>query len=233
MGKEALRHPSGGDVTKPKSSKKPADDSAKKGRTLQIHPEPGKSLEAQAAEFAARGIVPMASVLTMYSKDTYSDEVSLTDAYGELMRLSDASTTGDLAHVERLLSAQLLALNSIFAGLAHRSKTNSQAGYLDAADTYMRLALRAQAQCRQTAQTLFEMKNPHPVAFVRQANINNGGQQQVNNGIPPTREESDPEKTELLEASDGEWMDPGTASAPSCADQVLAPVGAIDRTPND
>ncbi len=171
-------------MTKPKSDKRPADDPAKRGRTLQINAEPGKTQEAQVAEFTARGIVPMASVLTTYSKDTYSDEVSLTDAYRELMRLSDASTGGDLAHVERLLSAQLLALNSVFAGLAHRSKSNSQAGYLGAADTYMRLALRAQAQCRQTAQTLFEMKNPRPVAFVQQANISNGPQQ-VNNGVVP------------------------------------------------
>jgi len=30
------------------------------------------------------------------------------------------------------------------------------------------LALKAQAQCRATLQTLAEIKNPHPVAFVKQ-----------------------------------------------------------------
>lgn len=224
-------------MTKPKSDKKPADDSARRGRTLQIHAEPGKSQEALVAEFTARGIVPMASVLTTYSKDTYSDDVSLTDAYGELMRLADASTAGDLAHVERLLSAQMLALNSVFAGLAHRSKSNSQAGYLGAADTYMRLALRAQAQCRQTAQTLFEMKNPRPVAFVQQANISNGPQQ-VNNGLSPgnvtsTRagahaEKNDSAPSKLLEARDDERLDLGAPGSAGRASQDLAPMGALN-----
>ncbi len=36
----------------------------------------------------------------------------------------------------------------------------------------------------------------------------------------------------LLEASNGERMDPGTAGAPSSADQVLAPVETIYRTAN-
>ncbi|HEY6354943.1 MAG TPA: hypothetical protein VIY30_10675 [Burkholderiaceae bacterium] len=168
-----------------KSAAAPAATASSKANTLRIQGEPGKPHEQRVTELATRGILPMSSVLKTYSRDTYSDEISVTDAYRELERLSSAAATGDLAHLERLLAAQALALNSVFAGLAHRSKSNSQAGYLDAADTYMRLALRAQAQCRQTAQTLFEMKNPRPVAFVQQANINHGGQQQVNNGAAP------------------------------------------------
>lgn len=46
--------------------------------------------------------------------------------------------------------------------------------YLNATDTYLRLALKAQAQCRATLQTLAEIKNPRPVAFVKQANIAHG-----------------------------------------------------------
>jgi hypothetical protein len=45
--------------------------------------------------------------------------------------------------------------------------------YVDAADTYMRLALRAQSQCRATLETLAAIKNP-PVAFANQANIAHG-----------------------------------------------------------
>jgi len=43
------------------------------------------------------------------------------------------------------------------------------------------MALKAQNQCRMTLKTLATIKNPH-VEFARQANINNAGQQQVNNG---------------------------------------------------
>ena len=54
--------------------------------------------------------------------------------------------------------------------------------YLPAAETYLRLALKAQAQCRATVEALAEIKNPRPVAFVKQANIAQGPQQ-VNNRI--------------------------------------------------
>jgi hypothetical protein len=47
----------------------------------------------------------------------------------------------------------------------------------------MRLALKAQRQCRATIETLVMAKNPAPVTFVKQANVAHGPQQ-VNNGPP-------------------------------------------------
>jgi hypothetical protein len=44
-----------------------------------------------------------------------------------------------------------------------------QGQYLDAADKYMRLALKAQSQCRTTVEALGELKNLQPVAFIHQA----------------------------------------------------------------
>ena len=41
--------------------------------------------------------------------------------------------------------------------------------HLPAAETYMRLALKAQSQCRATLETLANIKNP-PTVFARQAN---------------------------------------------------------------
>jgi hypothetical protein len=52
--------------------------------------------------------------------------------------------------------------------------------YIKAADTYLRLALKAQSQCRATLETLATIKNP-PIVYARQANIANGPQQ-INNG---------------------------------------------------
>jgi hypothetical protein len=52
--------------------------------------------------------------------------------------------------------------------------------YVNAAETYMRLALKAQSQCRTTLETLAGIKNPASVTFVRQANVAHGPQQ-VNN----------------------------------------------------
>jgi len=91
---------------------------------------------------------------------------------------------GDLTRGESMLAAQAHTLDALFHALAERARRNMGEGcYIQAADTYMRLALRAQGQCRATWQTLAEMKSP-PTVFARQANITNGPQQ-VNNGAMP------------------------------------------------
>ena len=199
--------------------------------------EEGKSQSQQLAAFFTRGVVPVASLVTQYIKDVANDEVSLTDTFNELMQLSDASVGGDLAHAERLLSAQMMALNTIFTGLAHRARTNSVAGYLGAAETYTKLALRAQSQSRQTALALFEMKNPRPVAFVQQANFA-AGHQQVNNITPPanvrpsarTRAEQNSSAPNKLGMHDVEGMDTGTQGQTGRADQAFSAVGEVNRT---
>jgi len=79
------------------------------------------------------------------------------------------------------------------------------------------MALKAQNQGRMTLETLATIKNP-PVVFARQANINNGGQQQVNNGAQPMDSRapaanSEHEQTELLETGDGQRLDTRATSA--------------------
>jgi hypothetical protein len=106
---------------------------------------------------------------------------------------------------------------------------------------FMKMALKAQGQCRATLQTLGELKNPRPVAFVKQANIANGPQQ-VNNGsastpeAPPTAAAAvapavNPKTaaSELLEVQDGERLDFSATSKAGAGNSDLAPVGALDR----
>jgi hypothetical protein len=59
-------------------------------------------------------------------------------------------------------------------------------GWFSTSEAYMRMALKAQAQCRATVETLVTIKNP-PVVFARQANIAQGPQQ-VNNAMMPAGE---------------------------------------------
>jgi hypothetical protein len=101
-----------------------------------------------------------------------------------------------------MLMAQAAALNAIFTELARRAAVN-MGEYLQATETYLRLALKSQAQCRATLQTLAEIKNPHPVAFVKQANIANGPQQvnnrvQVGGDVPTRAEDLAAESNELM-----------------------------------
>jgi len=76
-----------------------------------------------------------------------------------------AVNKGDLSAAENMLQAQAIALDAIFAEMARRSAVN-MGEFLDATDRYIRLALKAQSQCRATVETLAVIKNP-PVVYAR------------------------------------------------------------------
>jgi len=129
--------------------------------------------------------------------------------------------------MEALLISEAIALNAMFANLVLRAQMN-MGEYLDAGDRYMRLALKAQSQCRATLETLATIKNP-PTVFAKQANIAHGPQQ-VNNGIPLARAgNSKSEPNKLLEAY-GERLDARTSDSAGASDQNLAPVGTVHRS---
>lgn len=157
-------------------------------------------------------VVHSATVIEAFSVTGKPDFFNLAT---ELRKAGDEVATGDMGNCERMLSAQAHALDTIFANLARRAAANMGEGYLQASDTYMRLALRAQAQCRATLETLATIKNP-PVVFAKQANIAHG-HQQVNNApvAPVAREQTENPQTELLEPplAKPEWMDARTLRA--------------------
>jgi hypothetical protein len=100
---------------------------------------------------------------------------------------------------------------------------------------FMRLALRAQSQCRATLETLATIKNP-PVVFARQANIANGPQQ-VNNGVPapasPAHEEKTIQSNELLTKDQrGATLDTRGTAATSGTDKAMATLGEVHRPGN-
>jgi hypothetical protein len=134
---------------------------------------------------------------------------------------------GSLGQAETILINQAAALQSLFARLVERGMgSESVPGF----EANMRMALRAQAQCRATLETLAEIKNP-PVVYARQANVTTGPQQ-VNNGLPtnpfPRARDSVPPPDKLLEEIDGQRLDTGATSAAGGADPHLAAVGAVD-----
>lgn len=150
-----------------------------KTRHLQVLRDPRKSEDRQFADLVSDGLASNASTAIRFVKQEHG-EVSLTHLVASLRDQGEAVNRGDLTAAERMLSAQAVALNAVFAEMARRAALN-MGEHLGATETYMRLALKAQSQSRATVETLAAIKNP-PVVFARQANINNGGQQQVNNG---------------------------------------------------
>lgn len=197
---------------------------------------------AAMARMAIRPSINAAAVMVTYTKPLGELDVgALADVLAADMKDLFA---GDLNRAEAMLFGQAHALQAIFMNLARRS-TNQE--YMKHTESYLRLALKAQSQCRATLETLAAIKNP-PVVFARQANINNGGQQQVNNGTVPQSAEvsgarafsgapgpagiSESPKGELLEASDGQWLDTRTAGTAGGADPHLATVGTVNRPAN-
>jgi hypothetical protein len=144
-----------------------------------------------------------------------------------LREQAKAANAGNLEQAEAMLMNQAMALQSLFVRLAERGMGCTEAGPFE---TNMRIALRAQSQCRATLETLAAIKNP-PMVIAKQANVTTGPQQ-VNNGVaavPSRAGETEIEQDKLLEASNGERMDTGTAGAASGGNQALAAVGAIHR----
>jgi hypothetical protein len=176
---------------------------------------------------------PLAALRVIRAADKsagYERDFDLPGLMATLREQGEAVNAGNLGQAEAMLMNQATALQTLFARLAERGMANDA---IAAFEANMRMALRAQSQCRATLETLAAIKNPSSVAFVRQANIAHGPQQ-VNNGTPaasrPRKNETMPNK--LLEANDGERLDTGTASSAFGADSHLATVGEIDRTAN-
>lgn len=157
-----------------------------------------------------------------------SEDLQLMSLIGALNEQADKVHEGDLKRLEATLSAQAHSLDVIFNLLAQRAAAN-MGQYLDATERYLRLALKAQGQCRATLETLATIKNP-PVVIARQANIAHGPQQ-VNNGLAPHAHAGNPNQAnELLERQHGERLDTRATGAASATDSAMETVAAIDRT---
>lgn len=137
-----------------------------------------KTMERIEAEFAQSTASLNTQTVRLFARGT-AGVVDLTESVALMQAKTEQVRNGDLSGPEEILTAQAVALDVIFTEMARRAALN-MGEHLQATDTYMRLAMRAQGQCRATLQTLGELKNPRQVAFVKQANIAHG-HQQVNN----------------------------------------------------
>jgi hypothetical protein len=205
--------------------KKKATKKEDKG-ALQVNGDPIASRDANIARAALTPTVQAAGttqLFKIFSNET-TDFGALVD---ELNSQVKTVQEGELDRPEAMLVAQAHTLDAIFNNLARRSASN-MGEYTDAAETYMKLALRAQSQCRSTIEALSEIKNPRHVAFVKQANIAHN--QQVNNGS--RAEENEIAPNELLEKNDGERLECGATSAAISDGEAVATVGTRDRAEN-
>lgn len=197
-------------------------------QTLRIRRSEGESEQDALARAMTNSRFTAALTTQCYSRFD-GEQLDISGLVNALDAQIKAVNAGDLSEQEAMLTAQSKTLDAIFNNLARRAALNFTE-YPAAADTFMRLALKAQSQCRSTVEALAEVKNPRPVAFVKQANIANGPQQ-VNNGqqsISPARENEIAPK-ELLRIPHAEPMYIGTPSTAGGVDKELAAVGKLHR----
>jgi hypothetical protein len=217
----------------PRNTRKRQPKPSRDSRTLVNPLKPQQTPIQAAAEMMVGGLATNAVTAVGFSK--IFGELDLSECVTALATVTQRVNGGDLSNAEALLTAQSVVLNTIFTELARRSMLN-MGEYLDAADRYMRLALKAQGQCRATIETLALMKNP-PTVFARQANIANGPQQ-VNNTLnraePASQSDlaraeiSEIGPNELLEGH-GERLDTGAKRTTARGDQAVATVGTVNR----
>ena len=200
-----------------------------------------KQAESQATEtpgqLAARmGLQPSinaAAVMESYQRNVFGKEVDINVLIDGLRDSFGKSKDGDLSTLEAMLIGQATALQSIFTGLARRAQSQD---YQKNFESFLGLALKAQAQSRATIQAVIELKYPRQVAFVKQANIAHGPQQ-VNNGPgdPASRhahaEEIQSQKNKLLEdqTNGGTHLDTGTTQAAGRSNPTVETVAAVHR----
>jgi hypothetical protein len=171
------------------------------------------------------------STAKAFAKGTFG-ETDITSLYLTMEEGIRAVRAGNMDGPEALLVSQANSLNLIYTELARRAALN-MGEYIEASERYMRLALKAQAQCRSSIEAIVALKNP-PIVYAKQANIS-AGHQQINNhlhatGAPPAAIPASA-PNELMEAEHEpcERVDRGAAAATAGSDPQLAPMAAVDR----
>ena len=216
-----------------------------KGNEVPAAAKPDEKPSAAIARAVLRPTVQAALTLKEYGK-AFGD-LDLPGLIEELRAQTEAASAGDLGRGEAMLATQAHILDAIFNNLAQSA---IRAEFMDNLDRYLKLALRAQSQCRATWEALAAIKNPPTMGYVKQANIAHG-HQQVNNAASgtatddasPARETPDVQnklleksddhvQNKLLEKSDDQRLDIRAEGAAGRVDPALAPLGKVDRPEN-
>lgn len=155
-----------------------------------------------------------------------SERTSIEPLLEQLVDDVREANRGNLGRAEAMLINQATALQSLFARLVERGMRSEMVSGFEA---NMRMALRAQAQCRATLETLAAIRFP-PVVYAKQANVTTGPQQ-INNGPPspsPARDTKTPQN-ELSGATNGLLPDGQTSQTEGRVDPAVGTLEKVDR----
>ena len=208
-----------GKASKTKGATNPESPPEKKSFTTLYTP-------AQRGQLALSSELQAAAVMQGFQKNVMGGDVDLEALVKGIIETTNQVKDDDLHRLESMLVSQATSLQSIFTDLARKAQAQT---YLKHFETYLGLALKAQAQSRATITALGELKNPRQATFVKQANIAHGPQQ-VNNGVMPSEavasrgKNQKTEQNKLLEDGDGKFsigVVPGKAATSESGDKGM------------
>ena len=205
-----------------------------KGKALAPPPTPTLT-PADKGRMALIPSVNSATVIDAYQGNVMGKDADINAMIEQLRETSKEVRGGDLRVMESMLIGQATALQTIFASLARRAATQE---HLRQYETFLGLALKAQAQSRATISALVDLKYPRQATFVKQANLAHGPQQ-VNNGAAagadPERsahgKETQPQQNELLEEArhGGTHLDTRATAKATRSHQAVEAVATVQR----
>lgn len=204
-------------------------------RALTVTEVPGEDHDLTLVRVRLHPVVHAAT--TMLNFDATLNNHTFTSLTTELGKHEKDVKAGSMGRAESILINQANTLDVIFNALAQRAGANV-GKHPDTAERYLRMALKAQSQCRTTLETLAEIKAPRSVAFIKQQNI--AEQQQVNNGptvngagqSPSHEKKSEDATTKLISEDRNATLDTGGTGTAGGINPQLETVGAVDRPKN-
>ena len=187
----------------------------KQQKGLTIEGLPGETEEQAIARTMMQPALQAAATIQQYSNSPIDlDLAALIDC---LEKQVDLVENGNVNRIEQMLFSQAHALDAIANNLFRRAKPQE---YMNQFESFLKLGLKAQSQCRSTLEALVSMRKP---THLNQTNIAHN--QQVNNELEKRKPPN-----ELLEKTDGERLDGGTMQEAVRVDSGMEAMGKKHRS---
>ncbi|ALJ13018.1 hypothetical protein [Sphingopyxis macrogoltabida] len=157
---------------------KPGDGLATRGEpaVLEVEKRPDENIGRTLARVTLDPQTRNAHLAMSFGSQMFGDrhQPTIAESSAVLAEELQRAVKGDLSLASRIFASQAISLDALFTEMARRSGSN-MGHYPDAADRYMRLALKAQAACRATLEALTRLHQPREQT-VKHVHVNEGGQ---------------------------------------------------------
>jgi len=166
---------------------KPKDEET----TLKIQAQKGKSESRQKTEVIMRPMIRNGYIVgSLGGKHFGTEQPDLTDTVDIMAEACKKVRANDLSDQRDILTSQAMALDAIFTVMIMRSENNLK-DYFDASQRFMRMALKAQAQCRTTIEALDRLARGGEQVIKHVHVDNRGGQAVIADSVQTGRQNAE------------------------------------------